>query len=287
VAYGTVHWKGKTPYGESYISIEHENGLRTTYMPILSSLSKDQVVKQGDSIGTVLSGGYSSPVTHLHFGIKVPPYGPDDYLNPLTLLPSLEAQSENQESSSTSVAPVGGSISPGPSVSPAQTRDVTTVQTEAGLPASSNEPLSVLTVPMPNNQNYQQIVNSAKSPQAPNFSVSTANPSGAVSTNSSPLLPQANKVGQETDNLKEPLFTSSRKFEEANLTSSKKAHPGSLRPISADAQSCTEERSNPWQIALLSIAFVLTLLFILKKKILSFFSSHQILKPAFLKSAFL
>lgn len=103
VANGKVYWIGKTPSGESGIGLEHEDGKRTTYLPVSASVARDQAVKQGDVIGTVLPGHGSSSVTSLHFAVKVPPYdSPNDYMNPLEILPPLSIGGESSKTASDS-----------------------------------------------------------------------------------------------------------------------------------------------------------------------------------------
>ncbi|MDI6688899.1 MAG: M23 family metallopeptidase [Actinomycetota bacterium] len=69
-AQGSVHWVGKTPRGEPYISIDHPNDLTTTYISVDASVHKGQWVNQGDPIGIISSvGEISSPIPHLHLGM--------------------------------------------------------------------------------------------------------------------------------------------------------------------------------------------------------------------------
>lgn len=97
-ASGTVHWVGKTPRGEPCVSIQHEENVRTTYIPLESSVSKGESVERGQAIGKVSGfGEVSSSVSHLHFGIKVYPYGGDDYLDPEDWLPALTVNEQPHE----------------------------------------------------------------------------------------------------------------------------------------------------------------------------------------------
>ncbi len=98
---GVIHWLGKTRWGEPCVSIQHNGGLRTTYMPIETTVKKGQVIKQGEAIGLLSNtGGFSSPLPHLHFGVKVEPYRSNgkDYLDPLTLLPVLTLETKSESS---------------------------------------------------------------------------------------------------------------------------------------------------------------------------------------------
>lgn len=85
---GVVNWIGKTPRGEPCISIDHPNGLTSTYLPVRATVSKGQSVKAGDIIGTLSSEiDKTSDLPHLHFGFfdtstRGNPFyfDPEDYL---------------------------------------------------------------------------------------------------------------------------------------------------------------------------------------------------------------
>ncbi|QRV02694.1 M23 family metallopeptidase [Arcanobacterium phocisimile] len=64
------------------ISIEHPDGIRTTYEPVSPLVTKGQRVSQGELIATVQLG-HCGVETCLHWGAKRPP---DRYLNPLYLI---------------------------------------------------------------------------------------------------------------------------------------------------------------------------------------------------------
>lgn len=77
---GTVAFAGSVA-GRPSISIDHPDGLRSTYTPVFSRVSVGEKVQEGDIIGTL-----SAPVDGepgLHWGVL---QGKDDYLNPLSLL---------------------------------------------------------------------------------------------------------------------------------------------------------------------------------------------------------
>lgn len=67
--------------GVPVISIDHEDGIRTTYQPVFPTVAVGDVVQEGQPIGRMAppNGGHDG----LHWGAKT---GPDTYINPLTLL---------------------------------------------------------------------------------------------------------------------------------------------------------------------------------------------------------
>lgn len=64
------------------VSIEHADGIRTTYEPVSPAVVRGDVVSRGAIIGHV-GGEHCSPSSCLHWGAK---RGQDDYLDPLSLL---------------------------------------------------------------------------------------------------------------------------------------------------------------------------------------------------------
>lgn len=79
---GTVVFAGPVA-GRGVISIDHPNGLRTTYEPISPSVVPGEVVAKGQQIGTLLAGHPGCPaVSCLHWGLR----RGMDYLDPLRLL---------------------------------------------------------------------------------------------------------------------------------------------------------------------------------------------------------
>lgn len=77
---GVVAFAGQVA-GRPSVSIDHADGIRTTYTPVFAAVSKGDVVEEGQVIGTLAPSfdGYPG----LHWGALV---GPDDYTNPLSLL---------------------------------------------------------------------------------------------------------------------------------------------------------------------------------------------------------
>ena len=78
---GVVIYAGKLN-DRSVVSIEHADGIRTTYEPVSPSVSKGDKVTAGQVIGT-LDSGHCGPQSCLHWGAK---RGKDAYINPLSLL---------------------------------------------------------------------------------------------------------------------------------------------------------------------------------------------------------
>lgn len=66
----------------SLVSIEHPDGIRTTYEPVSPVVSVGDQVEGGQVIGT-LDGGHCLFESCLHWGAK---RGSDDYINPMSLL---------------------------------------------------------------------------------------------------------------------------------------------------------------------------------------------------------
>jgi murein DD-endopeptidase MepM/ murein hydrolase activator NlpD len=80
---GTVVWAGPLA-GRGVVSIQHADGLRTTYEPVDPTVAEGDVVGGGDPVATLGTGS-----THcggvpscLHWGLR----RGHDYLDPLTLL---------------------------------------------------------------------------------------------------------------------------------------------------------------------------------------------------------
>ena len=78
---GIVIYAGKLN-DRSVISIEHADGIRTTYEPVSPYVSKGETVRAGDVIGT-LDSGHCARRSCLHWGAK---RGKDAYIDPLSLL---------------------------------------------------------------------------------------------------------------------------------------------------------------------------------------------------------
>ncbi|MEV6490608.1 peptidoglycan DD-metalloendopeptidase family protein [Actinoplanes sp. NPDC051633] len=69
--------------GRGVVSVEHQGGLRTTYEPVLSTVTVGDVVGTGESIGTLAAGHPGCAVEAcLHWGLR----RGSAYLDPLLLL---------------------------------------------------------------------------------------------------------------------------------------------------------------------------------------------------------
>ncbi len=66
--------------GRFVVSIEHADGLRTTFEPVSPSVSRGDRVAAGTPVGTLLPGHEADC---LHWGVKT---REGDYLNPLSLM---------------------------------------------------------------------------------------------------------------------------------------------------------------------------------------------------------
>lgn len=65
--------------GRGVVSIEHDDGRRTTYEPVIATVARGDVVEAGQEIGTLQAG--HCPDGCLHFGLR----DGEDYLDPLSL----------------------------------------------------------------------------------------------------------------------------------------------------------------------------------------------------------
>ncbi|MDO4655993.1 M23 family metallopeptidase [Actinomyces sp.] len=81
-AAGTVAFSGMVA-GRPVVSIDHSDGIRTTYEPVEPAVSAGDTVAAGQAIGTLLPGHRSDGVCALHWGART---GPKTYINPLRLL---------------------------------------------------------------------------------------------------------------------------------------------------------------------------------------------------------
>lgn len=79
---GTVAFAGMVA-GRPVVSIDHADGIRTTYEPVDPCVQAGDVVAQGQVIGTLQAGHRADGADALHWGART---GPKTYVNPLRLL---------------------------------------------------------------------------------------------------------------------------------------------------------------------------------------------------------
>lgn len=78
---GTVVFAGEVA-GTPAVSVDHGNGIRTTYVPVSASVSQGAQVCAGDVIGTLVAG-HRTDTDALHWGAR---RSRDVYVNPLWLV---------------------------------------------------------------------------------------------------------------------------------------------------------------------------------------------------------
>ena len=83
-AAGTVAFSGPVA-GRPVVSIDHADGIRTTYEPVEPCVQAGDHVEAGQVIGTLLAGHRTDGVDALHWGART---GRKSYINPLRLLTS-------------------------------------------------------------------------------------------------------------------------------------------------------------------------------------------------------
>ena len=79
---GTVVFAGMVA-GRPVVSIDHVDGIRTTYEPVEAVVGAGDAVGRGQVIGTLVAGHRADGVDALHWGART---GPKTYVNPLRLL---------------------------------------------------------------------------------------------------------------------------------------------------------------------------------------------------------
>ena len=79
---GVIAFAGRIA-GVPIVSVQHPNGLRTTYQPVVTRRKPGIAVMPGEQIGRlVLTGSHCLPAACLHWGLK----RAADYLDPLAML---------------------------------------------------------------------------------------------------------------------------------------------------------------------------------------------------------
>jgi murein DD-endopeptidase MepM/ murein hydrolase activator NlpD len=79
---GTVVFAGPVA-GHGVVSVQHDDGLRTTYEPVSPTVAAGALVRTGDVLGLLAAGHSGCPGSCLHWGVRRDRL---DYLDPLVLL---------------------------------------------------------------------------------------------------------------------------------------------------------------------------------------------------------
>lgn len=79
---GTVAFAGQVA-GRPVISIDHDDGIRTTYEPVEPAVRAGDHVERGQVLGTLIAGHRTDGVDALHWGAR---RSQQTYINPLWLL---------------------------------------------------------------------------------------------------------------------------------------------------------------------------------------------------------
>jgi murein DD-endopeptidase MepM/ murein hydrolase activator NlpD len=79
---GTVVFAGPVA-GHGVVSVQHEDGLRTTYEPLVPAVHAGAVVARGDVLGALATGHHGCSSACLHWGVRRDRL---EYLDPLVLL---------------------------------------------------------------------------------------------------------------------------------------------------------------------------------------------------------
>ncbi len=79
---GVVAFAG-TVAGRGVVSIDHADGIRTTYEPVTAVVAAGERVGSGQVIGYLAGAAHCAPASCLHWGAR---RGPEVYLDPMLLL---------------------------------------------------------------------------------------------------------------------------------------------------------------------------------------------------------
>jgi len=79
---GVVAFAGNVA-GRGVVSVDHDDGVRTTYEPVAAVVRSGAPVDGGEVLGHLLGPGHCAPDACLHWGAR---RGRDDYIDPLSLL---------------------------------------------------------------------------------------------------------------------------------------------------------------------------------------------------------
>lgn len=170
-AAGTVDFAGSVPTNGLSLTIVTPDGYSVTLTHLGSIIvAKGAAVAEGDDVGTVgPSGTPEVDGPYVHLGIRLSADA-DGYLDPLTLLPAVEAPTP--PSSSGDPAPPVAAV-PAGSTTPAPVPATTPASSPSSVPGSGEGPPVATVVPAPTRAGREQPVAGHGAP-APNRSASTA-----------------------------------------------------------------------------------------------------------------
>lgn len=84
---GVIAFRGMVA-GRPVLSVQHPDGLRSTYEPVIGALPVGRAVRAGEVIGHLADGpGHCPPGSCLHWGVRL---SDRTYLDPLALLGEVE-----------------------------------------------------------------------------------------------------------------------------------------------------------------------------------------------------
>lgn len=81
---GTISFVGVV-VDRPVITVDHGNGLRSSFEPVRSTLAKGDTVGKGDALGTLAVTGHCGAIPCVHWGVR----RGDDYVNPLRFVMDL------------------------------------------------------------------------------------------------------------------------------------------------------------------------------------------------------
>lgn len=89
---GVVRFAGMVG-GKPSVSVQHPNGMITTYEPVVASVRRGDRVRRGEALGTLEAGHAGCPVAAcLHWGARLGSGRAADYLDPLGLLGAIRVR---------------------------------------------------------------------------------------------------------------------------------------------------------------------------------------------------
>lgn len=239
-AEGTVAYAARNPRGGYMITIDHPNGLSTTYLGLgEKEVKRGQSVTSGQPIGKIgPEGDSSTEKPHLHLGVyETATRSNKVYKDPLFCLPSISAEPE--PAPQPSVSPVAeGSVSDSPAPEPVSSSSeemvaAQPVSEEVLQPATlelveklvsspqetAGSSQSVQPLPEENLSTEEEVMVVASQPLPRSGSVSSSSRAGLKSTertynrasnNAQKSLPQSSFASQLKKKAKEPVLSQAK-----------------------------------------------------------------------------